>query len=124
MFLILLQDLDYFNLYVKKTVRKFIFIKESSPKKDIDRFESIEVDHKEAEETKHIFLYINEAQKTSDRLYEFYYNRYYYKKARSLVTFPTFLNIESKDYNRVKSATKKIDRNLVSLVKNSKYESR
>ena len=97
-------------------------MKDSSPKKDIDRFEELEINHKEAEETKHIFLYINEAQKTSDRLYEFYYNRYYYKKARALITFPTFLNIESKDYNRVKSAAKRVDKNLVSLVKNSKYE--
>lgn len=30
-----------------------------------------------SEEVKHHFLFVTEAQKTSDRLYEFFYNRYY-----------------------------------------------
>lgn len=74
------------------------------------------------EEIKHYFLYVNECQKLSDRLYEYYHNRYYYKVLRSLIIFPTFLTIENKEYSRIKKKTKKIDRNLVNLVKRSKYE--
>jgi hypothetical protein len=34
------------------------------------------------ETMKHHYLFITEAQKTSDRLYEFFYNRYYYRRVR------------------------------------------
>lgn len=68
-------------------------------------------------------MYVTEAQKTSDRLYEFYHNRYYYKTVRNIISFPSFLNLDNKDFNRVKTETKHIDRNLVRLVKQSSFES-
>ena len=67
---------------------------------------------------------MNEAQKISDRLYEFYHNRYYYKTIRNMITFPTFLQIDVKDYKKMKMQTKQIDKNLVKLVKLSKYDNR
>lgn len=66
-------------------------------------------------------MYVTEAQKTSDRLYEFYHNRYYYKTVRNIISFPSFLNLDNKDFNRVKTETKHIDRNLVRLVKQSSF---
>lgn len=43
----------------------------------------------------HFFLFITEAQKTSDRLYEFFYNRYYYKEVKNLIDMPKFLTIQT-----------------------------
>lgn len=56
----------------------------------------MELSDKEIEETKHIFLYINEAQQLSDKLFEFYHNFYYFKTLRNMLTFPTFLEIAPK----------------------------
>ena len=39
-----------------------------------------------------------------------------------MITFPTFLQIDIKDYNRLRSKTKAVDRDLVRLVKESKYD--
>lgn len=39
-----------------------------------------------------------------------------------MINFPTFLTIENKDYRDIKNKTKKVDRNLVNLVKMSKYD--
>jgi hypothetical protein len=42
---------------------------------------------------KHHFLFIIEAQKCSDRLYEFYHNRYYYHKIKKTGIIPSFMII-------------------------------
>ena len=41
-----------------------------------------------------------------------------------MITFPTFLQIDIKDYKKMKMQTKQIDKNLVRMVKMSKYDSR
>lgn len=66
-------------------------------------------------------MYLTESQKTSDRLYEFYYNRYYYSKVKKLITMPTFLTIENDDFERVVKEIKKVDKELFLVVKESKY---
>lgn len=50
----------------------------------------------------HAFAFINEALKTSDQLYEFYYNRYYYKAMRQF-SYPHFYKL---DYRRYKTFVK------------------
>lgn len=64
---------------------------------------------------------MTEAQKTSDRFYEFFYNRYYYDRIKKMIILPTFLTIDNNDYKELVDYVKKIDRNLVSLVKKSKF---
>lgn len=39
-----------------------------------------------------------------------------------MIIFPTFLTIENKDYTKMKNKTKRVDRNLVNLVRKSKYD--
>lgn len=39
-----------------------------------------------------------------------------------MINFPTFLTIENKDYKEIKNKTKKVDKNLVNLIKMSKYD--
>lgn len=73
------------------------------------------------DQIKHCFLYLTESQKTSDRLYEFYYNRYYYTKVKKLISMPTFLVIDNVDFEGVVKEIKKVDRELVTIVKESKY---
>lgn len=124
MYMQLLQDMDYFNIFIKtsiKTLIKDFNIKKNSTNNVLSNIDDIPC-KEEAEEIKHCFLYINEAQKSSDRLYEFYHNRYYYKTLRSIISFPSFLQIDNTDYNRMKSKTKKFDKDLVRLVKESKYD--
>ncbi len=55
-------------------------------------------------------------------MYEFYHNRYYYKVIKHHINFPTFLTLENKEYTTLKNKVKKIDKNLVNLVKRSKYD--
>lgn len=76
----------------------------------------------QAEEMKHEFLYVYECQKVSDRLYEYYHNRYYYKILRNMIIFPTFLTVDNKEYSKMRNRTKRVDRDLVNLVKRSKYD--
>ena len=38
-----------------------------------------------------------------------------------MISFPSFLQIDAKDYNRVKEKVKVVDRDLVRMVKLSKY---
>jgi hypothetical protein len=38
---------------------------------------------------------VTESQKTSDRLYEFFYNRYYYSQIKKAILMPTFLSIHN-----------------------------
>ncbi len=77
LFIMYLDDLTIYNNYTKKLAKLLTksinFIKE--------------------EQIKHCFLYLTESQKTSDQLYEFYYNRYYYTKVKRLIAMPTFLTI-------------------------------
>lgn len=75
----LLQDMNIYNSFIKE------FIKIS-----IKRHKELEPDM-----MKHYFLFINEAQKSSDQLYEFYHNRYYYKKIKKMDIIPTFMILDS-----------------------------
>lgn len=60
LFIKYLEDLIIYNSFIKKTSSLALnSIKEA-----------------DQEEVKHFFLFVTEAQKTSDRLYEFFYNRY------------------------------------------------
>lgn len=69
LFVMYLNDIIIFNDYIKfVTNRSVKAIGESQ--KDL---------------LSHHFLFITEAQKTSDRLYEFFYNRYYYQEVRMLI---------------------------------------
>lgn len=56
----------------------------------------------------HAFAFLNETLKTSDQLYEFYYNRYYYKAMRDF-SYPTFYKL---DYRRYKSFVKHLKSQL------------
>ena len=67
--LMYLDDLTIYNDFIKKTTK--VLTKKIEEMKD--------------KEVKHCFLFITESQKTSDRLYEFYYNRYYYDRVRRLI---------------------------------------
>ena len=77
LFIMYLDDLTIYNDYTKKLAKLL----------------TKTVNYIKEEEIKHCFLYLTESQKTSDRLYEFYYNRYYYAKVKRLITMPTFLTI-------------------------------
>lgn len=57
----------------------------------------------------------------ADQLYEFFHNRYYFKQVKDLIMFPAFLSIKNKEYNRLAAQTRRVDKNLVDLVKASKY---
>ena len=62
LFIKYLEDLLVYNTFIKQLTNiSLSLIKDSG-----------------SEELKHHFLFVTEAQKTSDRLYEFFYNRYYY----------------------------------------------
>jgi hypothetical protein len=59
LFMKYLEDLIVYNSFIKKASSLALnSIKEA-----------------DQEEVKHFFLFVTEAQKTSDRLYEFFYNR-------------------------------------------------
>ena len=105
LFIMYLDDLTIYNDYTKKLAKLL----------------TKTVKHIKEEEIKHCFLYLTESQKTSDRLYEFYYNRYYYSKVKKLICMPTFLTIDSDDFDRVIKEIKKVDKELVLVVKESKY---
>ena len=79
LFVMYLDDLTIYNDYTKRLA------------KVITR----KINNLKEEEIKHCFLYLTESQKISDRLYEFYYNRYYYNKVKKLIILPTFLTISS-----------------------------
>ena len=66
---------------------------------------------------------MTEAQKTSDRLYEFFYNRYYYNEVKGMISMPSFLTIHSDEYKDLASHVRKRDKELLMLVKKSKFES-
>jgi len=70
---------------------------------------------------KHYYLFITEAQKSSDRLYEFFYNVYYYNKVKLMVIMPTFLEIRNEDFALLAQHMKKHDKELFQLVNSSKY---
>jgi len=77
LFVMLLQDMNIYNAFIKD------FIKISIRRhKDLD-----------PAMMKHYYLFITEAQKSSDRLYEFYHNRYYYKKIKKMDIIPTFMTL-------------------------------
>lgn len=48
--------------------------------------------------------------------------RYYYNEVKSLVMMPTFLTIHAEEYKELVDEVKRKDRELVVLVKKSKYE--
>jgi len=56
----------------------------------------------------HAFAFINETLKTSDQLYEFYYNRYYYKAMRDF-SYPNFYKL---DYRKYKNFVKHLKAQL------------
>jgi dTDP-4-amino-4,6-dideoxygalactose transaminase len=89
-----LDDLTIYNDYTKKLAKSLT--------KSIKSIKE--------EQIKHCFLYLTESQKTSDRLYEFYYNRYYYTKVKRLISMPTFLSIDNDDFDRVIKEIKKVDK--------------
>lgn len=72
-----LSDLAVYNSFIKELSRL-----------SLKNFQSAS-----QEEIKHHFLFVTESQKTSDRLYEFFYNRYYYSQVKKLILMPTFLSI-------------------------------
>ena len=92
MYLQFLQDLDYYNIFMKKSIKILLQDDKIRKMSKKDLLEEMQ-DSSEIQETKHAYLYINEAQKISDRLYEFYHNRYYYKTIRQIISFPSFLII-------------------------------
>lgn len=61
-------------------------------------------------------------QKVCDRLYEFFYNRYYYKVIKNIFDFPNFTSISIPEFEKVHKKAKKVDKELVKLVKKSKYD--
>ncbi len=82
MFIMYLDDLTIYNDYTKKLAKLM----------------TKAINYVKEDEIKHCFLYLTESQKTSDRLYEFYYNRYYYSKVKKLISMPTFLTIDNDDF--------------------------
>ncbi len=63
--------------------------------KELSKLSVKTIKNSTSEEIRHHFLFVNESQKTSDRLYEFFYNRYYYSQVKKIILMPTFLNIHN-----------------------------
>ena len=73
--------------------------------------------HKQSkEEIQHNFLFMTEVQKTSDRLYEFFFNRYYYPHIKDTIFFPTFLNVSNEDFEGLRRRVRMMDKSLLNLV--------
>lgn len=88
-----LQDLIIYNSFIKK-LSKIITQDKDSLTED---------------EVRHYFLFITEAQNTSDQLYEYFHNRYYFKRVRKIIDFPEHLSFEVNQYKEISKMVKKHD---------------
>lgn len=71
------------------------------------------------EEITHGYYFLNEALTTSDRQYEFFYNRYFYEKMK-YYTYPTFYQLDYEKHAKMIKHLKK--RNLKLEFKNPQQE--
>jgi hypothetical protein len=94
LYMMYLNDLIVYNSFIK----------------EISKMSMRSIKVSTGEEMKHYFLFITEAQKSSDRLYEFFYNRYYYSIVKKLIMMPTFLTIQNEDFHELAQYVKKQDK--------------
>ena len=103
-----LSDLNVFNQFIKE------FIKMSIKKQNEISLETL----------KHHFLFITQAQKSSDRLYQFYHCRYFYYRIKKLSIIPSFLSLKNEEYKDLVKLVKSYDKELVYKVRTNKYGDR
>ena len=97
LYLTYLEDINTYNSYIKEICQLLLNKNE----------------HQTKEEMQHKFLFVIEAQKTSDQLYEFYHNRYFFNSVRNFIYLPTFLSVDVDEFKDLKKSIKKINKKLV-----------